>query len=98
MRFCSFFPHNIEFCEYGFFCSFAHSENDIKIDLYHRAFKDRYFYINSYKTVWCPYTCDHNKMLCPYSHNWQEFRRKPTLFDYSAEVCEDWNIQNWIFN
>ena len=32
-KFCTFYPNNCHNCDYGIYCSFAHSEDDIKIDL-----------------------------------------------------------------
>ena len=39
-KFCSFYPNNLESCDYGKFCCFAHSEDDIKIDLIHNFVHD----------------------------------------------------------
>lgn len=36
---------------------------------------------------------EHNKSVCDYAHNWQDFRRKPNLFNYSNEMCEKWEKQ-----
>ena len=51
MKFCTFYPKNIHECEYGPYCSFAHSESDIKIELIHNYQRNTDFYINSFKTV-----------------------------------------------
>lgn len=42
-------------CEYGDFCAFAHSDEEISIDLIDRLDKDFDFYMFHFKTVWCPY-------------------------------------------
>ena len=34
-KFCHFYPNRISQCEYGSFCSFAHSVEDIKVRLIH---------------------------------------------------------------
>ena len=51
----SFYPNNLQNCEYGVFCSFAHSENDILIELIHNLEYDDDFYMFYFKTVWCPF-------------------------------------------
>jgi len=42
-------------CEYGDFCSFAHSESEISVELIDQFTKDSDFYMFHFKTVWCPY-------------------------------------------
>ena len=70
-------------CVYGSMCSFAHSEIDIKIRLIHKFVQDAEFFMFYFKTEWCPFqNKNHNKAQCVYAHNWQDFRRKPHLFDY----------------
>mmetsp|Transcript_20327 Transcript_20327/g.17596 ORF Transcript_20327/g.17596 Transcript_20327/m.17596 type:complete len:238 (+) Transcript_20327:74-787(+) len=54
-KFCTCYPHHLDKCEYGHFCSFAHSENDILIELIHNYEFDDDFYSFHYKTVWCPF-------------------------------------------
>jgi len=34
-KFCTQYPYNCANCEYGPYCSFAHTERDIKIELIH---------------------------------------------------------------
>lgn len=41
---------------------------------------------------------EHNKSVCDYAHNWQDFRRKPNLFNYSNEMCEKWQATTFITN
>lgn len=46
-----------ESCEYLEFCSFAHSDEELTIDLLHKEpNKDQRFYHYKFKTVWCPFT------------------------------------------
>lgn len=50
-----------------------------------------------FKTEWCPFNKEHNKAQCDYAHNWQDFRRKPHIFDYNAmELCENWQAGTFI--
>jgi len=42
-------------CEYGEYCSFAHSESEATIDLIGKYEYDVDFYYFHFKTVWCPY-------------------------------------------
>lgn len=81
-KFCSKFPKHLANCEYGEYCSFAHSIRDIKSRIIHSPFmtKDFDFYMFYFKTEWCPFNKEHNKAQCDYAHNWQDFRRKPSIF------------------
>lgn len=50
-----------------------------------------------FKTEWCPFNKEHNKAQCDYAHNWQDFRRKPHIFDYrTVEPCENWQAGTFI--
>ena len=95
-KFCTFFPHNLTQCEYGNFCSFAHSQGDVKVTLIHQYPHDEDFYLFYFKTEWCPFTQDHNKAQCEYAHNWQDFRRKPHLFKYAKDLCKNWRSGTFI--
>lgn len=96
-KFCSKYPDKISDCEYGDFCSFAHNENEIKIELIHNYVFDSDFYIFHYKTVWCPFNLTtHDKGLCVYAHNWQDYRRKPSEYDYISEACPHWKPNDYI--
>ena len=81
-RYCTKYPKNIDKCEYREFCSFAHTFRDIKTRVIHFLTKDDDFYMFYFKTEWCPFNNEHNEASCEYAHNWQDFRRKPHLFDY----------------
>jgi len=84
-------------CEYGDFCSFAHSESEISVELIDQFEKDSDFYMFHFKTVWCPYNeTNHQRDQCVYSHNWQDFRRKPQLYNYSREQCPNWGSRSFI--
>ena len=50
-KFCVYYPNKIENCDYGNYCSFAHSETDITIDLLHNYEYNLDFFIFLYKTV-----------------------------------------------
>ena len=98
-KFCSTYPNRLNECEYGEFCSFAHSENEIKTELLHNYVFDTDFYIFHYKTLWCPFNLtSHDKALCVYAHNWQDFRRRPNVYEYIAEPCPTWNPSEFIEN
>jgi hypothetical protein len=57
-KFCSQ-PFNK--CEYKQFCSFAHTEVDIKTPLIHKMPRCQEFYMFYFKTEWCPFSTEHNK-------------------------------------
>jgi len=60
-KFCTLYPHNTHKCDYGNYCSFAHSDKEIEIELLHNYTCDEDFYIYKYKTVYCPYIYDHDR-------------------------------------
>jgi hypothetical protein len=98
VKFCQSYPSKIESCDYGDMCAFAHSEEEVTVDLLHKfapaseeekktKTKDSAdFYMFHFKTVWCPYSdASHARDACVYAHNWQDFRRKPHIFEYERE-------------
>lgn len=96
-KFCGHYPHNLHLCEYGTFCSFAHNEHDITIDLIHNFEYDDDFYMFHFKTVWCPFNLtQHDKALCVYAHNWQDYRRKPNVCTYEPLPCPNWKSTDFI--
>jgi hypothetical protein len=98
-KFCTFYPANLDKCEYGNFCSFAHSETDIVIELIHNYEYDDDFYIFHFKTIWCPFNLtQHDKALCVYAHNWQDYRRKPNMHSYDPVPCPNWKSTDFILN
>jgi len=98
-KFCTFYPHSLEKCDYGTFCSFAHNENDITIELIHNYEYDDDFYMFHFKTVWCPFNLtQHDKALCVYAHNWQDYRRKPNVCAYEPNPCLNWKSTDFILN
>ena len=82
-------------CEFGHLCAFAHADEELSIDMLHLMDKDIDFYLFYFKTVWCPFNDDsreHIREKCEYAHNWQDFRRKPHIFDYhSKTACPRWD-------
>ena len=98
-KFCSFYPSNLHNCEYGKYCSFAHSESEILIELIHNYEYDEDFYLFHYKTVWCPFNlAQQDKVLCVYAHNWQDNRRKPHIKNYEPFLCLSWKHKDIILN
>lgn len=90
-KFCRHYPSDVELCEYGSFCPFAHSDQDIRIELIHSYKYDEDFYMFHYKTVWCPFDLiQHDKISCVYAHDCQDYRRKPHLFSYEPVICQLW--------
>ena len=50
-----------------------------------------------FKTVWCPYSdTSHARDACVYAHNWQDFRRKPHIYDYEKDQCPSWETKNFV--
>ena len=60
---------------------------------------DHDFYLKKFKTVWCPFNLtQHDKGLCVYAHNWQDFRRKPNIYEYEPVPCPNWKSTDYILN
>mmetsp|Transcript_13602 Transcript_13602/g.21277 ORF Transcript_13602/g.21277 Transcript_13602/m.21277 type:complete len:335 (+) Transcript_13602:2952-3956(+) len=98
-KYCTRYPKNLSKCDYGDYCSFAHSTKELKSRLIHNMKKDRDFYLFFFKTEWCPFNKDHNhnRAQCVYAHNWQDFRRKPNIFHYSSDTqCSNWKSGTFI--
>lgn len=86
VKFCQTYPDKVESCDYGDMCAFAHSEEEVTVDLLDRFEKNADFYMFHFKTVWCPYSdTSHPRDACVYAHNWQDFRRKPHIFEYEKD-------------
>ncbi|KAL4503067.1 hypothetical protein ABPG72_014296 [Tetrahymena utriculariae] len=88
-KFCKHIK-NLNNCEYGNYCSYAHSEQDILIELIHLLEKDDDFYMFHYKTVMCPFIECKQREKCEYFHNTQDFRRRPDQYSYEPETCSKW--------
>jgi hypothetical protein len=100
-KFCSHFnldilKNDVKNCSYGKYCSFAHSEEEIRIELIHRLNKNEEFFIKYFKTILCPFTYSHEKGICVYSHNWQDFRRTPLKYIYRNSSCPKWDNKKTI--
>jgi hypothetical protein len=91
-RFCIFYPDNLRKCKFGEYCSYAHSENDILIELLHNMEYDQDFFMFHFKTAFCCINhIEHDRSMCVYAHNWQDYRRKPQNHFIEQEMCPDWN-------
>jgi hypothetical protein len=70
-KFCASYIDGSGDCEYGEYCSFAHSESEISVELIDRFELDSDFYMFHFKTVWCPNSdTTHARDACVYAHNW----------------------------
>lgn len=90
-KFCACYPDRLEECPYGKFCSYAHTENEIQTNMIHNYRRDDDFFLFYLKTQFCPYSSTHDRARCVYAHNWQDFRRDPSRFTYSAILCKNWD-------
>ena len=52
----------------------------------HLLNRDHDFYLQKYKTVWCPDTQTHDRSVCVYAHNIQDFRRNPFKYNYEVII------------
>ena len=60
-------------CDFGNLCAFAHSDEELSIDILHKMEHDDDFYMFHFKTVWCPFNTEsreHYREKCVYAHNW----------------------------
>ena len=64
----------------------------------HKMEHDTDFYLFHFKTVWCPFNDKNESHLrdeCEYAHNWQDFRRKPHIFEYDGRIqCRFWHAKD----
>lgn len=91
-RFCVNFPNEQEDCKFGKYCSYAHSNSEILVELLHLYDYDDSFFMFHFKTQFCPINhINHDRSLCVYAHNWQDFRRKPQEYNLIPEQCPNWN-------
>lgn len=81
-------------CEFGKFCSFAHSDSELRINVLHTMKFDYDFFIFRYKTEFCPLgNIVHNKNKCVYAHNFQDYRRK-NLQNIEPKKCKNWDLND----
>lgn len=78
-------------CKYDEFCALAHSFLELKIPLLNFFVIDRDFLLFHFKTEFCPFNLfEHDKFLCVYAHNYQDYRRKWSQ-DLEPKMCQDWD-------
>lgn len=95
-RFCATFP-DVAACQRGSFCAFAHSREEIGDRLLLSEQEEAEavkgasgeFYMQRFKTLWCPYGVQHDWHQCIYAHTYQDWRRTPQL-GYDSEPCPFW--------
>ena len=97
-KMCHEYPDRLRECEYGEYCCFAHCEAELNIELIHEYEKDQDFYIFYSKTERCPFNHEHNKSICAYAHNWQDYRRRPRspYPQYVPTLCPNWDPNKFI--
>ncbi|KAL8439389.1 hypothetical protein Efla_001859 [Eimeria flavescens] len=94
-RFCSSYAtrNGTERCGRGQFCAFAHSREELRAPLFTVAEETNpttEFFMQHFKTVWCPYGVQHDWYTCVYAHTYQDCRRSPQV-GYGSEPCPAWN-------
>lgn len=78
-------------CKYDEFCALAHSFLELKIPLLNFFEIDRDFLLFHFKTEFCPFNLfEHDKFLCVYAHNYQDYRRKWSQ-SLLPQMCKAWN-------
>jgi hypothetical protein len=96
-RFCAHYP-DVDQCKRGSQCAFAHSRAEFRgsllpADEEHEGEHSDDFYMNRYKTLWCPVGIQHNWQNCVYAHNYLDIRRSPTI-GYGPRQCPHWDKSN----
>lgn len=52
-----------------------------------------------YKTEFCPFNLtEHDKSLCVYAHNLQDYRRNPSNYFYEPIACFNWKLKEKIYD
>ena len=94
-RFCCSFP-NVAQCRHGELCAFAHSRDEIQTRVFTEDEENHKpsaltvdFFIDKFKTVWCPIGAQHDWQTCVYAHNYQDARRHPGI-GYGPAQCAHW--------
>lgn len=89
-NYCKFIEGQEVECAYNNFCSFAHNQNDIQIELLHTLKADQNFLLFKYKTQFCPFKfVQHPPAKCVYAHDASDIRRNPLLHFYTSKMCRE---------
>ncbi|EER17080.1 hypothetical protein Pmar_PMAR009514 [Perkinsus marinus ATCC 50983] len=75
-RFCATWP-NVSNCVRARQCAFAHDRSEINGKMFteeQEARKGIDFFVNHFKTLWCPYGVQHDWHRCYYAHTYQDCR------------------------
>ncbi|OEH75034.1 zinc finger (ccch type) domain-containing protein [Cyclospora cayetanensis] len=93
-RFCSSYAtrNGTERCGRGQFCAFAHSREEVRAPLFtiqEETCPSSDFFMQHFKTVWCPYGVQHDWYTCVYAHTYQDCRRSPQVGAFSDEVYQE---------
>lgn len=95
-RFCAEFT-KVKQCRRGATCGFAHSREELRAPLLsvqeercEPSAMTTEFFMNRYKTLWCPIGVQHDWVTCPYAHSYQDARR-PVCLGYGVKLCPHWN-------
>ncbi|KAF4696404.1 hypothetical protein FOZ60_000862 [Perkinsus olseni] len=91
-RFCATWP-NIANCVRAGHCASAHDRSEINGKMFtedQEATRGIEFFVNHFKTLWCPYGVQHDWHRCYYAHTYQDCRRSPAL-GYGSEPCPYWS-------
>merc|ERR1719424_175077 len=95
-RFCASYPH-VSQCRRGAACSFAHSREEactplltVEEEEHQPEALTMEFFMQKFKTLWCPIGAQHDWQNCPYAHTYQDARRKPDI-GYGPQPCPYWS-------
>ena len=77
-------------CAYSESCAYAHSDHELKILPLHLLRIDPSFIFFTFKSEFCPFKHQHDRFVCVYAHNWQDYKR-PFHENILPAQCPRWN-------
>lgn len=88
-KYCFDYFTNNKICDFGDYCSFAHSKSELTVKRLEDYVFDYNFFLFKYKSEYCPFSnFNHDKRLCVYAHTIQDFRR--VNMNLRSKTCQDW--------
>lgn len=92
VRLCASYP-DISSCQRSSFCAFAHCREERVGELFseqEESERSCRFFMDRFKTLWCPFGVQHDWHACLYAHTYQDCRRALTV-GYGSEPCPHWD-------
>lgn len=84
-------------CHFGDVCAYVHSDRQLKSFPLHLVPENLEFMLFRFKSVFCPFWHEHDKLKCVYAHNWQDFKR-PFNSKLQPKSCPFWDRKKHLEN